>query len=296
MAYLIWHDDHRLPALIDWDDPVVDPRSGAPGQVRSAGAPPASSPRAQGRRPEGDRYVVQLVLAGVPYHKPKHAAGTTPSAWTWVPASIAIVPREGRGPARAAVCGAASRCASHPPPAAPHGAAEACRQSGALRRAGSAQEARQRGSQVEAEPRLPGQQAAQGGPRAQAGSPPQEPAWAAGPPDRGRGPHHHHREVSYKGWQKRYGKSVGLRAPGMLIAHLKRTVASTGGTLHEFPTRSTKLSQYCHGCEVTSSQSRSRSAGTSARAASGRCSVTCTPRFWLPISIQQIPSPRVPGT
>jgi hypothetical protein len=55
-------------------------------------------------------------------------------------------------------------------------------------------------------------------------------------------------KVSYKGWQKRYGKSVGLCAPGMLIAHLKRTVESTGGTLHEVPTRSTKLSQWCHGC------------------------------------------------
>jgi hypothetical protein len=55
-------------------------------------------------------------------------------------------------------------------------------------------------------------------------------------------------KVSYKGWQKRYGKSVGLCAPGMLIAHLRRTVASTGGTLHEVPTRFTKLSQYCHGC------------------------------------------------
>jgi len=55
-------------------------------------------------------------------------------------------------------------------------------------------------------------------------------------------------KISYKGWQKRYGKSVGHCAPGMLIDHLKRTVAKTGGTLHEVPTRSTKLSQYCHGC------------------------------------------------
>ena len=30
--------------------------------------------------------------------------------------------------------------------------------------------------------------------------------------------------------------------------HLRRTVARTGGTLHEVPTRTTKLSQYCHGC------------------------------------------------
>jgi hypothetical protein len=55
-------------------------------------------------------------------------------------------------------------------------------------------------------------------------------------------------KIAYRGWQKQFGRSVGLRAPGMLIDHLRRTVASTGGTLHEFSTRSTKLSQYCHGC------------------------------------------------
>jgi transposase len=55
-------------------------------------------------------------------------------------------------------------------------------------------------------------------------------------------------KISYTGWQKQFGKSVGMRAPGMLIGHLRRTVVNTGGTLHEFPTRSTKLSQYCHGC------------------------------------------------
>ncbi|GHO48911.1 hypothetical protein KSX_70740 [Ktedonospora formicarum] len=34
----------------------------------------------------------------------------------------------------------------------------------------------------------------------------------------------------------------------MLVAWLKRTVASTGGTLVEVPTRTTALSQWCHGC------------------------------------------------
>jgi hypothetical protein len=57
-------------------------------------------------------------------------------------------------------------------------------------------------------------------------------------------------KIPYKGWQKQFGKSVGLRAPGMLIDHLRRTVAKTGGTLHEFPTRTTKLSQYCHSCKA----------------------------------------------
>ncbi|MFL5626883.1 MAG: AAA family ATPase, partial [Ktedonobacteraceae bacterium] len=49
-------------------------------------------------------------------------------------------------------------------------------------------------------------------------------------------------------WQKQYGKSVGLRAPGMFIVQLRRTVASTGGTLVEVSPPSTKLSQFCHGC------------------------------------------------
>src|SRR6266536_3068987 len=55
-------------------------------------------------------------------------------------------------------------------------------------------------------------------------------------------------KISYKAWQKQYGTSVGLRAPGMFIELLRRTVASTGGTLIEVSTRTTKLSQYCHGC------------------------------------------------
>jgi hypothetical protein len=55
-------------------------------------------------------------------------------------------------------------------------------------------------------------------------------------------------KISYRGWQKQYGKSVGLRAPGMFIEHLRRTVASTGGTLLEVPTGRAKLSQFCHGC------------------------------------------------
>ena len=55
-------------------------------------------------------------------------------------------------------------------------------------------------------------------------------------------------KISYKAWQKRFGKSVGLRAPGMFVELLRRTVASTGGILVEIPTRTTALSQWCHGC------------------------------------------------
>ena len=55
-------------------------------------------------------------------------------------------------------------------------------------------------------------------------------------------------KISFKAWQKMFGKSVGVRAPGMFVELLRRTVASTGGTLVEVPTRTTALSQWCHGC------------------------------------------------
>jgi hypothetical protein len=57
-------------------------------------------------------------------------------------------------------------------------------------------------------------------------------------------------KLSYRGWQRRYGKSVGLRAPGMFVEHLKRAVAKTGGIFSEVSTYHTKLSQYCHGCHT----------------------------------------------
>src|SRR5207247_9603302 len=53
-------------------------------------------------------------------------------------------------------------------------------------------------------------------------------------------------KISYKGWQKHYGKSMGIRAPGMLIAHIRRTVASTGGILYEVHNRLlTMFTFYC---------------------------------------------------
>jgi putative transposase len=55
--------------------------------------------------------------------------------------------------------------------------------------------------------------------------------------------------ISYKGWQKRYGKSIGLRAPSMFMDSLKRKAENAGGYLFEFPTQTTKLSQTCHICE-----------------------------------------------
>ena len=55
-------------------------------------------------------------------------------------------------------------------------------------------------------------------------------------------------KTSFKGWQKQYGRSIALRAPGLFVAHLARIGAKTGGTLVEVSAYQTKLSQYCHHC------------------------------------------------
>lgn len=52
-------------------------------------------------------------------------------------------------------------------------------------------------------------------------------------------------KLSYKAFQKLFGRSVGRRAPGMFVAHLKRKAENAGATVVEFPTYSTKLSQTC---------------------------------------------------
>ncbi len=53
-------------------------------------------------------------------------------------------------------------------------------------------------------------------------------------------------KLSYKAFQKMFGKSIGRKAPSMFMKMLKRKIVSQGGTFREFPTHSTKLSQTCH--------------------------------------------------
>jgi transposase len=52
-------------------------------------------------------------------------------------------------------------------------------------------------------------------------------------------------KLSYKAFQKLFGKSVGKRAPGMFVSHLKSKAERAGGKVIEIPTHSTKLSQTC---------------------------------------------------
>jgi hypothetical protein len=247
LGFLLWHTD-RLAALIEWDDPVVAHAMAQPIKYARLVRRPASGPRAQGADRQGERYVVQVVLAGVPFHKPKHVVGTDTVGLDLGPSSIAIVPRQGEARLE-------PLCAELRPDA--RAIRRMQRQMERQRRAANPERYDERGrvrKRGRDAPRWKQSRCYQATRRRKAT---RERRLAA------------HRKslhgqlahqivaaghtiltekLSYKGWQKHYGKSVGLRAPGMLIAHLRRTVASTGGTLHEVPTRSTKLSQYCHGC------------------------------------------------
>lgn len=52
-------------------------------------------------------------------------------------------------------------------------------------------------------------------------------------------------KLSYKAFQKLFGKSVGKRAPGMFVSHLRSKAERAGGQVIEIPTYNTKLSQTC---------------------------------------------------
>jgi transposase len=55
----------------------------------------------------------------------------------------------------------------------------------------------------------------------------------------------HTERLSYRALQRRFGRSVGRRAPGMFITTLSRKAASAGGTVAQVDTRTTRLSQRC---------------------------------------------------
>jgi len=94
VGYLLWQDD-QVPALIDWEDPVVRYGLAHPIKYARLVVRRASSARAKGADAWGQRYFVQLALSGVPYHKPKHQVGSDTVGLDLGPSTLAIVPREG---------------------------------------------------------------------------------------------------------------------------------------------------------------------------------------------------------
>jgi hypothetical protein len=53
-------------------------------------------------------------------------------------------------------------------------------------------------------------------------------------------------KLSYKGWQKNFGRSAKVRASGMFVLLLIRKAESAGGKVVELNTRALKMSQYDH--------------------------------------------------
>ena len=246
-GFLVWGRD-CIPALIDWNDPVV--KHGLDHRIKYARLirRKASSPQAQGADCKGYRYYIQLALEGTPYQKPKHRSGTDVIGLDLGPSTVAIVPRQDQ--ARLVLL-----CEELNPEIRNKRRLE--RKLDRQRRANNPQNYDEKGRiKKHGKQRLHWKDS-KGYLATRRRLAHQERKLAAHRKSlHGRLVHEivqagkdiRIEKVSYQGWQKQFGRSVGLRAPGMLIAHLKRTVASTGGTLHEVATCSTKLSQYCHSC------------------------------------------------
>jgi hypothetical protein len=248
-GWLVWGKD-RLPAIIDWEDPVV--KYGLDHRIKYARLVrrKASSPRAKGADCQGYRYSVQLALEGTSYQKLKNAPGHEVIGLDLGPSTVAIVPREGE-------MRLVPLCEELKPDGRKKRRLE--RKLDRQRRANNPQNYDEKGRVKKHGRRRLTWKNSKGYLATRRRLARHERKLAAHRKSlHGRlvnemirtGNDIRIEKISYKGWQKRFGKSVGLRAPGMLIEHLRRTVAKTGGILHELPTRSTKLSQYCHGCRT----------------------------------------------
>ncbi|GHO80683.1 hypothetical protein KSD_84540 [Ktedonobacter sp. SOSP1-85] len=246
-GFLLWNGD-QVPALIDWKDEVVT--HGLKHRIKYARLiqRPASSPRAAGADAQGYRYVVQLALEGKPHHKPKHTVGTSTVGGDLGPSTLALVPQEGEASLQVF-------CAELAPDA--KAIRRLQRQMERQRRAGNPEHYDEKGrikKQGKRKLRWMQSKRYQATRRRKASK--ERKLVAHRKSLHGRKVHEVValgstiiiEKMSYKAWQKTFGKSVGLRAPGMFVELLRRTVASTGGILVEVPTRTTALSQWCHGC------------------------------------------------
>jgi len=53
-------------------------------------------------------------------------------------------------------------------------------------------------------------------------------------------------DLSYRSFQRNFGRSVKVRAPGLFVSILRRRAASGGAEIVDLPTRTTRLSQFDH--------------------------------------------------
>jgi hypothetical protein len=246
-GYLLWNGD-QLPALIDWKDEVVT--HGLRHRIKYARLiqRPASSPRAAGADAHGDRYFVQLALEGKPRQKKKHTVGMSIVGGDLGPSTLALFPQEGEASLEVF-------CAELAPEA--RAIRRLQRQMERQRRAANPEHYDEKGRiKKQGKKKLRWKQSKRYQITRRRKATKERKLAAHRKSLHGRKVHQVVKlgstiiieKISYKAWQKQFGKSVGLRAPGMFVELLRRTVASTGGILVEVPTRTTALSQWCHGC------------------------------------------------
>ena len=257
-GFLIWNEQ-VIPAIIDWHDPIVQHGLRHPIKYVRLVRRKASSPQAQGADHDGNHYFVQLVLAGHAFIKPKHEeVGKDLIGLDIGPQTLAIVPREGQAdlvtfcvelaPDARKKCRLQRKMDRQRRANNPENYDEKRRVKKAdktrLRWRESKRYQASRRQHANAERKLAAHRKSLHGKLAHEIV--------------RRGNTIHIEKTSFKAWQKQYGKSMGLRAPGMFVAHLRRLVAKTGGSLVEVSPYTTKLSQYCHHCRHYQKKPRSQ--------------------------------------
>jgi transposase len=244
-GFLIWNEQ-VIPAIIDWLDPVV--QHGMRHNIKYVRLVrrKAPSPQAQGADKDGTRYYVQLVLEGHAFVKPKHEkVGKDTIGLDIGPSTLAIVPRSG-------AADLITFCEELTPDT--RNKRRLQRKMDRQRRANNPDNYDEKGRVKKGRLHWKESKRYKATRRQHAHTERKLAAYR-------KSLHGHlaHRiaqvgttinieKTSFKAWQKQYGRSIGLGAPGLFVAHLTRIVAKTGGTLHEVSAYQTRLSQYCHQC------------------------------------------------
>jgi hypothetical protein len=229
-GWLVWGEE-RISAPTRWQDPLV--LYGLLGLLRHRITyvrllrRNASSLRAKGADRDGFRYSAQLDLEGVPYQKPKHPAGEGTVGLDLGPSTSAIVPRAGEARLGLFCAAIAPRIATKR------------RWQRKLDRKLRANNPQNYDEQGRCKRGCKTWQDSQGYQATRRRLAHQERKLAAQRKSLhgqmayeivAMGDTIITEKISYRAWQRQFGRSVGLRAPGMFLAMLKRTVASTGGT------------------------------------------------------------------
>jgi transposase len=249
-GWLSWNGE-QIPALIDWQDEVV--HHGLQQRVKYVRLlrQRASSPQARGADCRGFVYAVQLILEGHPLQKPKNRPGKGAVGLDLGPSTVAIVPQE--GPARLLLLA--------------EELAPDARTRRRLQRHLERQRRANNPQHYDAQGRIKKRRRGQGRRVWQESHSSQQTRRRLARTERRLAAHRRSlhgklanqiirlgddlriEQVRYKSWQRCFGRSVGLRAPGRFVDAVKCVVARTRtAQLHEIPTFQTRLSQYCHRC------------------------------------------------